>query len=83
MDTILKFSIRYRSNTSRRELDQGPGKHHNVMYKSNTPSRELDQVPVKHHNVMLLKMYGYYIEVHVQRRINNIKNTASECFPGT
>ena len=28
-------------------------------------------------------MYGYYIEVHVQRRKNNIQNTASECFPCT
>ena len=39
--------------------------------------------PLRVFTLTLLKMYGYYFEVHVQRRINNFQNTASECFPGT
>jgi hypothetical protein len=30
-----------------------------------------------------LKMYGYYIEVHVQKRINNIENAVSAYLPDT
>ena len=39
--------------------------------------------PLRVFTLTLLKMCGYYIEVHVRRRINNIHNTALACFPGT
>ena len=40
-------------------------------------------LPLRVFILTLLKMYGYYIEVHVKKRINNIQNTASACFPDT
>ena len=54
---------------------QTSGKVIGIHFNSKTPQSFYFNII---ENVWIL-----YIEVHVQRRINNIQNTASEYFPGT